>query len=290
MQNHAKYIHLLGQEQTQSLETFFMEIENGVYNKSKTFTLQLNTLKQPITLRCIRADMQSFINTFIDAYLEKKPFLKDVNFVIDAGANIGYTAVLYATWWPNATIVSIEPDTENYELTVLNTKNYPNIKVIQAGLWYSNAMLTIEAGQEDGFVVREVKLENTNAQNLTKAISIDEIMQQHKISQIDFLKMNIEGSEKEVFSNNYKNWLPHTKAMLIELHDGKNAGCSKAVFNSINQFDFAVVETAPYGVLFAKENIYRAWYAHWYKTEIYNPNINKQRFPKFYLDAEYENN
>ncbi|MBL7911002.1 MAG: hypothetical protein JNJ41_08105 [Bacteroidia bacterium] len=74
--------------------------------------------------------------------------------------------------------------------------------------------------------------------------------------------------------------------MLIELHDGKNSGCSKAVFTAANKYDFAVAETAPYGILFAKEDIYRAWYAKWYKEEIYNPNINKERFPQFYLDKE----
>ena len=32
--------------------------------------------------------MQSFINTFIDAYLEKKAYLPNAKVVIDAGANI----------------------------------------------------------------------------------------------------------------------------------------------------------------------------------------------------------
>jgi hypothetical protein len=103
---------------------------------------------------------------------------------------------------------------------------------------------------------------------------------------IDFLKMNIEGSEKEVFTKNYESWLPKTTAMLIELHDGKNAGCSSTVFNTIQQYNFAVAETASYGVLFAQEKIYRDWYAKWYKEEIYKPNINKKRFPKFYLDKK----
>ncbi len=287
MHNKNKYLQLLGKTQSEIIFSFFNEIENGIYNKSKTIELNLNNLKHPITLRCIRADMQSFINTFIDPYLELKPYFENTKFVIDAGANIGYTAALYANWWPNATIVSVEPDTENYDLTLQNTKHYSNVKVINAGLWYNNALLKIEAGQEDGFVVREViNTKNVESQNLTQGITIDNIMQQYNVAEIDFLKMNIEGSEKEIFTYNYKNWLPKTKAMLIELHDGKNQGCAKAVFSTTNQYNFAVAETANYGVLFCQEKTYREWYASWYKHNIYTPNINKDRFPEFYLDKE----
>lgn len=287
MINTTKYYELLGEEQTNTLLNFFDDINAGTYNKSKTLKVFVKTLKHPIIMRCIKADMQSFINTFIDPYLEKKLFFETINFVIDGGANIGYTAVLYANWWPNATIVSVEPDAENFELAVLNAKPYPNIKVVKGGVWNKTANLKIEAGQEDGFVVREVLItEQIVEQNLTKGISINDLMKIGKANSIDFLKLNIEGSEKEVFESNYENWLPKTKAMLIELHDGKNAGCAKTVFNTLNKFDFAVAETAAYGVLFCKEAIYRQWYAQWYANEIYTPNINKQRFPKLYLQNE----
>jgi FkbM family methyltransferase len=281
-----KYIELLGAEQTSVILEFFKTIENGTYNKNKTLTVQLKHLQHPITLRCIRADMQSFVNTFIDPYLEKKAYMEDARFVIDAGANIGFTAVLYANWWPNATIVCIEPDGENAALTKENIRPYKNVHLIQAGIWHSDAHLRIEAGQEDGFVVREVKGETVRDENSTTGISIDAIMKQFNATQIDFLKMNVEGSEKEVFSKNYANWLPNTTAMLVELHDGKNAGCAKAVFNTTNQYDFAVAETMPYGVLFVKEKPYRTWYASWYRENIYKPNISKERFPQFYLDVE----
>jgi len=283
-----KYETLLGREQALKLLQVFLEIESGKYDKDEINTIKINGIKHPAYLRSIRADMQSFINTFIDPYLEEKPYLNNAEFVIDAGANIGYTAILFANWWPDCKIISIEPDKKNFELTVKNTALYPNITVLNCGLWNKEANLKIEAGQEDGFVVREISNDEsvTISENLTSGISIEQLINRFKIPQIDFLKMNIEGSEKEVFSENYKTWLPKTNAMLIELHDGKNNGCSKAVFSATNQYDFAVAETAPYGILFTKESVYRKWYANWYKEEIYEPNINKERFPQFYLDKE----
>jgi FkbM family methyltransferase len=283
-----KYVDLLGNEQALKLLRVFADIESGKYDKNEINAFKLNGIAHPIYIRTIRADMQSFINTFIDPYLDKKPYLTDSKFVIDAGANIGFTAVLFANWWPQCKIISIEPDKENYNLILKNTSFYPNITVLNGGVWNKEVKLKIEAGQEDGFVVREVNSNQTQikSENLTIGISIDQLIKEFNISQIDFLKMNIEGSEKEIFSENYQTWLPQTKAMLIELHDGKNAGCSKTVFSTVNQFDFAVAETAPYGVLFVKEKVYRKWYADWYREEIYKPNIDKNRFPEFYLDQE----
>ena len=173
-------------------------------------------------------------------------------------------------------------------MAVKNTAAYSNIQVLKKALWNKTAVLKIEAGQEDGFVVRELDVEKQTVEqvNTTEGLSLKDLMIQYNCAQIDFLKMNIEGSEKEVFTEGSDFWLPHTKAMLIELHDGKNAGCSQAVFSAIQPYGFAVAETAAYGILFVQEKAYRAWYAKWYKEEIYEPNINKNRFPNFYLDKE----
>lgn len=281
-----KYLELLGKEQALFLLNLFAEIEKGKYNKEEIHKIKIKGLKHPFYMRAIRADMQSFINTFIDSYLEQKPYLPDAKFVVDAGSNIGYTAILFAQWWPNCEIICIEPDKENYELTVKNTLFYTNINVINGALWNKEIKLKIEAGQEDGFVVKEITSTHGNlkSENLTTGFSLEQLLKTYNKTQIDFLKLNIEGSEKEVFSENYDNWLTKTNTILVELHDGKNPGCSRSVFNAINQHNFAVAETASYGILFTKESIYTKWYAKWYKEEIYNPNINKNRFPEFYLD------
>jgi hypothetical protein len=56
---------------------------------------------------------------------------------------------------------------------------------------------------------------------------------------IDILKLDIEGSEKEVFEAGFEYWLPRTKAIIIELHDHMRAGASKALFNAIGKYDFS---------------------------------------------------
>ncbi|MEO8761827.1 MAG: hypothetical protein ABI388_10220, partial [Bacteroidia bacterium] len=67
-----KYIDLLGQEQALKILTLFAEIEAGKYDKKEIHSFKLTTLNHPIFIRAIKADMQSFVNTFIDPYLDKK--------------------------------------------------------------------------------------------------------------------------------------------------------------------------------------------------------------------------
>src|SRR5438045_1777844 len=100
-----KYETLLGKEQALKLLKIFSEIDSGKYNKEEINTISIKGMQHPVYLRSIRADMQSFVNTFIDPYLEEKPYLSNAKFVIDAGANIGYTAILFAKWWPGCKII-----------------------------------------------------------------------------------------------------------------------------------------------------------------------------------------
>lgn len=46
---------------------------------------------------------------------------------MDAGANVGLAARLFAALWPNATIVSLEPDRSNFAVLELNAALAQNI-------------------------------------------------------------------------------------------------------------------------------------------------------------------
>jgi FkbM family methyltransferase len=57
--------------------------------------------------------------------------------IIDAGANIGLSALFFANKYPDAKIFAIEPEETNYKLLELNTKPYNNVCLIKAALWDS---------------------------------------------------------------------------------------------------------------------------------------------------------
>ena len=76
-----------------------------------------------------------------------------------------------------------------------------------------------------------------------KAVTIGKILKRSGYKEIDILKLDIEGSEKEVFSNDYEDWLSKVNILIIELHDRMKPGCSEAFYSAINQYNFIKINS-----------------------------------------------
>lgn len=198
--------------------------------------LKSSRYKTAFYLRPSTTDYYTFDQVFLrDQYNFKLPFVPTT--IIDAGANIGLAAVYFAHKFPQASIVAIEPSSSNYDVVKKNVANFPLVKPICSGLWNKDAYLEIidTSLNENAFMVQETTADNPNA---LKAICIDTILRDNKWQRIDILKMDIEGSEKEVFEFGYENWLPKTKVLIVEVHDNMRKGASKALFAAISKYDF----------------------------------------------------
>jgi hypothetical protein len=63
-------------------------------------------------------------------------------------------------------------------------------------------------------------------------------MRQHQCEKIDILKIDIEGSEKELFESDYETWLPKVTTLIIELHDRMREGSSLSFFRALTKYNF----------------------------------------------------
>jgi FkbM family methyltransferase len=219
---------------------------NGLYNYLKlksgnTESLWLAGYKNPIRLRKVKADLLLFKQIFVtEEYKFNCPITP--KYIIDAGANIGLSALFFSKSFPAAKIIAVEVEKGNFDLLVENTQGYPEIETINAGIWPTTAKLeVVDTGRgPTGFMVREATEEATN---VFDAISINDIMNQYTLPHIDILKIDIEGAEKELLLQN-SDWISRTKIIIIELHDNKKEGCSKAFFDTFSNYNF---ECHPFG-------------------------------------------
>ena len=212
--------------------SFYFKLKSG---KGKGLTLK--KLLHPFSLRDNPFDYATF-----EEVLLREEYGIELDFVpsriIDAGANIGLTALYFANRFPQSRIVSLEPDADNFEWLVRNTKPYNQVIPMKCGLWSHDAYLqVIDEGQgNNAFTVKETSADTTGA---ISAISVPSIMKSQHWEFIDLLKIDIEGSEKTVFDNNYESWLPKVKVLVIELHDRMVHGASSAVFKAVGKYDFS---------------------------------------------------
>jgi FkbM family methyltransferase len=189
----------------------------------------------PIHYRPGTADLTTFREIFLrEEYKLDLPFQPEV--IIDAGANIGFTSLYFSHRYPEATIFSLEPEPENFLLLQKNAGHNPNIKALQSALWYEETTIEIA---DRGYGLRGFMVEQpTGTHATTQAITLQKLIEQYHITSIDILKIDIEGSEKEVFTGDTR-WLGLTKCLVIELHDRMKPGCTEAVLEALRPYNFS---------------------------------------------------
>ena len=230
----ARYLNRFGV--VQGSKIFY---SNYLANKDLT-SINIPGLPHKVYLRKGTSDARCFNQVFLeqdyDFEIDFRP-----QFIIDCGANIGLSSLFFQKKYPGAQIIAVEPEKSNFEMLQMNTKSYSNIECLNYGIWNRNVNLKIteQSKEKDkwGFTVTETQEEGNGA---IKAITISEIMKRYGKNEIDILKMDIEGSELEVFSSNYEDWLPKTKIIMMELHDRERKGCGKAFFQSLFNYDFSI--------------------------------------------------
>jgi FkbM family methyltransferase len=134
--------------------------------------------------------------------------------IVDAGANVGFAAALFASRYPETRILAVEPEGTNVALLRRNTAPYANVMTVQAGLWSRPARLAIENpdGEPWGFRVVE-----TDAASGIPALDVPEAMRRLGTDHLDVLKLDIEGSECAVLGS-ADAWIDRVGTIIVELH------------------------------------------------------------------------
>ena len=119
--------------------------------------------------------------------------------VIDCGAHVGVFS-RYALRRGAGRVIAIEPAPQN--LTALETNfaeeiSAGRVSVVRAGVWDENTRLTLfhsdEALAMNSFLERPP---NTTKLEAVQVFPLDEIVEQLELRRVDFIKMDIEGSER----------------------------------------------------------------------------------------------
>ncbi len=177
----------------------------------------------PVYLRPGTADQDVYDEIFL--VKEYDIDLGDPLFIIDAGAHIGLSSVFFASKYPKATVIAIEPEPSNFDVLLRNAEKYHNIKPIRAGLWSRKANLRIQDADVATWSFRVTEVPSGSG---IPALAIQDVMADFNIKHIDIVKMDIEGSEVEVL-NHSQPWIDAVSTLIIELHDRFQPGCGEAL-------------------------------------------------------------
>ena len=176
-------------------------------------------LLYPIDLRIGTTDADVYRQIFLE---QEYAAIVDpaARVIVDCGANVGYTSAYLLSRMPDARVVAIEPFPANAALCRRNLAPYGSrATVIEAAIWSRCTRLVLDhpGGNEWGVQVRAARPGETGE---LEAIDIPSL----GLGQIDILKVDIEGSEADLFGEGTEGWLPDVRSIAIELH---GAACER---------------------------------------------------------------
>lgn len=181
-----------------------------------------------VTLRIRTTDISIYEEVLLRChYALPFPFIPRT--IIDLGANIGMASIYYANQYPEARIVAVEAEASNFEVLRQNVGRYSAILPVHAAAWSSDGKVGLSSPdgnntEIDKFVFRV----SEDVGVPVRAMTIQSLMREARISSIDLLKIDIEGAEKEVFETAH-DWIHKVSCLAIELHDRFRPGCRAAV-------------------------------------------------------------
>lgn len=193
-------------------------------------------LTTPVTVRCgdrrvcVRpCDSDPFVlaQIFTEREYDAHPFWMDrlrtvaaemrrsgrVPLIIDAGANVGYSALYLAAQFPDAVILAVEPDRACVDMIVRNCAGNSRIRPIHAAVWSHGNGVDLRTDANEGSWANRVA-----GTGDTPSVTLETLVAQIPGAAPFILKLDIEGAESEVCQAS-SDAVASFSCIMIEPHD-----------------------------------------------------------------------
>jgi FkbM family methyltransferase len=187
----------------------------------------------------------------VDLIKRREPGINRPLNIIDAGGNIGLTSIYLNKEFPGSSFGIVEPDFENYKILEKNIKqnHFTACTIIHGAVWNKNSFLRLNRDFRDGndwsVAVRE-----SEEPTALRGFSILTLMAELQFEFIDILKIDIEGSEKQLFVNagSSTEFLSKTKYIAVEIHDELDCREQINAILTVNHFEYFLHDGLTIGV------------------------------------------
>lgn len=196
----------------------------SIEKNSGSDVVKIKNWNQSYRLRHATSDFITFKQVIIEEEYDwlmnmiKTVFKQDLTYIIDAGANIGLASSVFKRYFPDSAICALEPENENFKALNSNAEinNFNQFQAFKAGLWSKSCQLSVKKHFRDGRDWSFTVIENFNGD--IQAYSVKGLAEKAGFPRVDLLKIDIEGSEFEVFKSAHS-WKNMVKFIAVEVHE-----------------------------------------------------------------------
>jgi FkbM family methyltransferase len=176
--------------------------------------------------------------------------------ILDIGANIGATAALYASAYPDSQVIAIEPHPRNAGLLRANSQAYgTQIEVIEAAVALEPGVVPLDNPERElghcfngSFRFLDPTDQIPDGLTTAPAITLEELSSLFETdTRIGLMKVDIEGVEKRLFeSTDMDPLLSQVDVLAIETHDRIMPGCQRAVIEATRRYGLVDISDSPF--------------------------------------------
>jgi FkbM family methyltransferase len=235
-----KQLHLLQRIRTlrrvmRVSDAFRLILSEDVERDTRIF---LKPLGCWIIIRSGTTDLKCLEKVFLSEEY-RPPFDSSPRVIVDAGANVGMATLYFANKFPDAQIIAIEPESSNFDILRRNCADLAKVTLMQAALWPNHRDLEIADCDVSKWEFRVGDRHGRSSDGETvAAVTVADLLAQIDTERIDLLKIDIEGSELELFAAGADQWLHRIHIIAIELHDRFKPGCAEAFYGALTSRKF----------------------------------------------------
>jgi len=183
-------------------------------------TYDERALEDPLISRVLkwrRKTTDGFIiaEVFFNECYDKLRPLNEGDVVVDAGAHIGvFTVRASLKVGKIGKVYAFEPERENFKYLSLNTKGLENVEILEVALWGSEGTKTLyhNKGNTGGHSLFPDRYRCPTYE--VKTVQLDNVV----IDNVDFLKIDVEGSELEVLKGAKRILEDYRPFIAMEIH------------------------------------------------------------------------
>lgn len=180
------------------LRSYVFLFKKFLGNASETLLwLHFKGMRFPVRLTS-SVELALIREVFLDHEYEH-PALDNPQVIFDVGANIGLAAIYFACLYPQATVYAFEADPDVFERLKHQTASFANIRPMHVALGGTDGTRQFFVHPES--ILSGSLIERVSGQRSVEveSVRISTFADREGIKEIDLIKFDIEGGEKELF-------------------------------------------------------------------------------------------
>jgi len=151
-------------------------------------------------------------------------YIKQQSVVVDIGANVGLHTLFFSEFARNGLVLSFEPARDTFFYLLGNVQHLKNVIPINIALSDAVGIAEFFAASDDAYSgLKDTKRKEIVNKYSVVSMRLDDILLPMNLDRIDFVKIDVEGLERNVLSGMAGIMEIHRPVLFCEIYKGDNS-------------------------------------------------------------------